>query len=95
MRTYLGRPWRAHARTVFIRTVMSDAVQPEGWHNWDRPERELTSRYFEYANTGPGAATAGRVGWVHALSPADADAENAADLLAGPDNWEIPGPVSY
>jgi pectinesterase len=36
-RVYLGRPWRDHARTVFIDTEMGAHILPEGWHNWSRP----------------------------------------------------------
>ena len=34
VQTYLGRPWRDFAKTVFLHTEMSDVVRPEGWHNW-------------------------------------------------------------
>ena len=43
-RTYLGRPWRGYAQTSFIDMTMSEVVRPEGWHNWDKPEREKTVR---------------------------------------------------
>ncbi|RAV29016.1 pectinesterase family protein [Sinomicrobium soli] len=52
---YLGRPWRQYAKTVFINCYLSRHVQPEGWHNWDKPEAEETVFYAEYNSTGPGA----------------------------------------
>ena len=55
VKTYLGRPWRAFAGTIFLNTEMSDVVRPVGWHNWDKPDREKTSRYAEFKSTGPGA----------------------------------------
>lgn len=37
---YLGRAWGDHSRVVYSYTYM-DKVVPEGWNNWDKPEREL------------------------------------------------------
>jgi pectinesterase len=88
--TYLGRPWRDHAATAFIETEMSEAVRPQGWHNWDRPEREKTSRYAEYGNRGPGADRAKRVPWAVALTSAQAAALTPARVLAGSDGWAPP-----
>ena len=47
--TYLGRPWRAYAATVFLNTEMSSNVRPAGWNNWNDPAKEKTARYAEYA----------------------------------------------
>ena len=71
-RVYLGRPWRDHARTVFVRTEMGPHVRPEGWHNWDRPEAEATAFYAEYGSTGAGAGRRRRVAWAHTLDAAEA-----------------------
>jgi pectinesterase len=65
---YLGRPWRAYAKTVFIRCNLPKAIAPEGWSNWSNPENEKTVYYAEYKNTGEGAATAQRVKWSKQLS---------------------------
>ena len=43
VKTFLGRPWRDFAATVFLRTVMGAAVVAEGWNNWSQPERERTA----------------------------------------------------
>ena len=90
VRTYLGRPWRDFANVVFLRTEMSDVVRPQGWHNWDRPEREHTARFAEYGNTGPGARRSDRVPWSKMPSPADAAAVSASSVLGGSDNWKPP-----
>ncbi|HTO03717.1 MAG TPA: pectinesterase family protein, partial [Opitutus sp.] len=74
-RTYLGRPWRDFAKTVFLRTEMSDAVRPEGWDNWKKPHAEQSTFYAEFGSTGPGASVADRVTWAKNLS-----AEAAAAL---------------
>jgi pectinesterase len=86
-KTYLGRPWRDFARTVFLHTDMSAVVRPEGWHNWNKPPAERTTFYAEFGSTGPGAAPSSRVPWAHALSPADAAALTPAAVLGGADGW--------
>jgi pectinesterase len=65
---YLGRPWRAHAKTVFIRCNLPKAISPEGWDNWSNPENEKTVLYAEYKNTGAGAALDKRVKWSKQLT---------------------------
>jgi pectinesterase len=65
---HLGRPWRANAKTVFIRCELPKAIAPEGWNNWSNPENEKTVFYAEYKNTGEGASTTQRVKWTKQLS---------------------------
>jgi len=64
---YLGRPWRKHARTVFIKCEMGAFIRPEGWHNWSKPEAEQHAFYAEYGSAGPGANPESRVEWSHQL----------------------------
>lgn len=85
--TYLGRPWRDHASTVFLRVEMGAVVKPAGWHNWGKPAREKTSRYREFANTGPGAATDARAPWAPALTPVEAERITVGRVLGGSDGW--------
>jgi len=70
---YLGRPWRAHAKTVFIRCEMPKQIAPEGWSNWSNPANEQTVFYAEYKCTGEGAATDKRVAWSKQLSEKEAN----------------------
>jgi pectinesterase len=85
--TYLGRPWRDYGASTFVEMTMSDAVRPEGWHNWDKPEREKTARFAEYGNRGPGANPSARVAWRKTLSDGDAAALTPAAVLGGADRW--------
>lgn len=87
VKTYLGRPWREFAQTVFLRTWMSDAIRPEGWHNWNKPRAEQTARYAEFASAGPGADPAARVPWSRQLSAKEAAALSVITVLGGSDNW--------
>jgi pectinesterase len=86
--SYLGRPWRDHAATLFMRCELGAGIRPEGWHNWDKPWREATSRYLEYRNTGPGADRSRRVPWSRELMPNEADLITPATVLRGCDGWD-------
>jgi pectinesterase len=80
---YLGRPWRDHAATIFMRSELGAGIRPAGWHNWDRPWSESTSRYFEYHNTGAGAGRAARVPWSRELTAAEADRITPVAVFGG------------
>lgn len=71
-KVYLGRPWRAHAKTVFINTEMGAHIAAEGWDNWRDPANEKTVFYGEYQSSGGGANSKARVGWSKQLSAAEA-----------------------
>jgi pectinesterase len=88
VRTYLGRPWRGYAQVVFLESDMSAVVRPEGWHNWDQPDRERTTRYAESGNRGPGADVTARVAWARRLTVAGASAFARDRVLSGADHWE-------
>jgi pectinesterase len=87
-KTYLGRPWRNFAKTVFLRTEMSANVRPEGWHNWNKPDAEKTTFYAEFGNTGPGAGRETRAPWTHQLTADQAAAYTPAAVLGGADGWD-------
>jgi pectinesterase len=86
--TYLGRPWRPHAMTVFLNTQMSAVVRPEGWNNWRDPEREKTVRYAEYQSSGPGADTMDRAKWSRRLTEAESRDFSRKNVLQGEDGWD-------
>jgi pectinesterase len=86
-KTYLGRPWRNFAKTVFLHTELSANVRPEGWHNWNKPDAEKTTFYAEFGSTGPGASAATRVQWAHTLTAEQAAAYTPAAVLGGADGW--------
>lgn len=86
-KVYLGRPWRPHARTVFIGTSMGAHIRPEGWHNWNSPDNEKTAFYAEYQSEGPGAAAKTRVPWSRQLSAKEARAYTLPRIFAGTAPW--------
>ncbi|SHL62619.1 pectinesterase [Chitinophaga jiangningensis] len=85
----LGRPWRAGAKTVFLRCEMPAAIAAVGWSNWSNPDNEKTVYYGEYKSSGPGANAAGRVTWSHQLSDKEAAQYTLSNIfrLAGTDSW--------
>jgi pectinesterase len=80
-KTYLGRPWRPYAATVFLNSEISGVMRPEGWNNWNDPSREKTVRYAEYP------APQGRVPWARALTAVEAADYTIDKVLAGIDGW--------
>ncbi len=67
---YLGRPWGAYAKTVFIGCELGPHIVADGWHDWEKegkPNTKKNSYYAEYQNVGPGARGP-RVKWAHTLS---------------------------
>jgi pectinesterase len=80
-KVYLGRPWRAFSKTVFLRCELPWQIAPEGWHNWDNPENERTLLYAEYKNYGKGADNIHRVKWATELSDAEAREYTAENIF--------------
>ena len=73
---YLGRPWGAYAKTVFIGCHLGEHIVAEGWHDWEKPGKPDTKKnsfYAEFGNDGPGARGP-RVKWAHALTAKQAAA---------------------
>ena len=88
--TYLGRPWKAYSRVVFMQSELQGLVDPAGWLPWNASNPFIDTLYYgEYDNTGGGAGTSGRVKWkgVHpALTTSEATDFTVADFIAG-DTW--------
>jgi pectinesterase len=95
-KVYLGRPWRAAAKTAFIRCQLPKAIAPEGWNNWGNPANEKTVFYAEYKNTGEGAATKNRVAWSHQLTAKEAAAYTPEKIFKWENNsTEAASPAWY
>ena len=82
-KVFLGRPWRAHSKTVLLRCDLPEQIAPEGWDNWNNPENEKTVFYAEYQNTGEGAAAARRVGWSKQLKAKEAKQYTPENIFNG------------
>ncbi len=86
-KVYLGRPWRDYAYVAYLNCEMEDMIRPQGWHNWGKPNREKTSRYYEYNNSGPGANQDKRVSWLKVLTDEQAEQLTPENVLSGTDSW--------
>jgi pectinesterase len=86
-KSFLGRPWRVYASTIFLNTEMSEVVRPQGWNNWGKAEAEKTARYAEFGSAGPGAKPESRPAWSKQLSKAEAQAITLKKVLGGSDGW--------
>ncbi|MEY2917735.1 MAG: hypothetical protein RIS73_1449 [Bacteroidota bacterium] len=78
---HLGRPWRANAKTVFIRCSLPKAIAPQGWDNWSNPENEKTVYYAEYKSTGEGASTKQRAKWSKQLNEKEIKTYTLANIF--------------
>lgn len=70
-KVYLGRPWRIHAKTVFINCILHKHIEPKGWHNWSKKEAEKTTFYAEFKNSGKGYQPKKRVKWSYQIKDSD------------------------
>ena len=91
VQTYLGRPWRHYAQTVFVNCTMDECVRPQGWQTWPNKETgadgSATAFYAEYNSKGAGAQPKQRVAWSKQLNSNIADRFTASEVLKGYDNW--------
>ncbi|HMO62408.1 MAG TPA: pectinesterase family protein [Ferruginibacter sp.] len=94
-KVYLGRPWRAFSKTVFIRCKLPAVIAPEGWNNWSNPDNEKTVLYGEYKNTGPGADTIKRVAWSKQLSDEEVKAYSIHNIFSTVNTAEPQQPDWY
>ena len=85
---YLGRPWRAYAKTVFRECELGSFISVQGWHNWSKPDAEKTVFYAEYQNKGSGADITKRVEWSKQLTFEQAKEWTMEKVLAGDDGWK-------
>lgn len=89
-RVFLGRPWRPHAKTVYIRTDMGSHIVAEGWNPWKNAnniDNTKTAYYAEYKSMGPGGDTKGRVAWSHQLTDKEAKEYTLENIFAGKTAW--------
>ncbi|MBW4039357.1 MAG: pectin esterase [Acidobacteria bacterium] len=84
---YLGRPWRAYSRVVFLSSWMPESLSPQGWSPWKKGETLQDAFYGERELTGPGARMQTFLKGSHELTGAEAAAFAPGQFLAGSDDW--------
>lgn len=90
-KAYLGRPWRPNAKTVFLYSELGKHISADGWNPWNGdamfPDKEKTTFYAEFENTGEGSTTSQRVSWAKQLSKREAKKYTVQNILKGNDDW--------
>ncbi|KAK1588676.1 hypothetical protein Q3G72_025774 [Acer saccharum] len=89
---YLGRAWMASPRVIFAYTTMSSVVNPAGWDNNMKPEREKTVYFAEYKCSGPGANPSGHVKYTKQLLEAEVRPFISLGYIQG-SKWVLPPPT--
>lgn len=88
--TYLGRPWKAFSRVVFMQSEMQGLVQPQGWTPWNASNPFTDTLFYgEFQNRGSGSSTALRVPWpgVHPNMTQDQAAQFTVDNFIAGQTW--------
>lgn len=83
---YLGRPWRAYARTVFLHCEMDACVSPQGFADWEGGA-PVTQRYGEYATRGERADQSSRHPSQKRMTREEAAAYTVGEVIGGCDLW--------
>ncbi|HJS01740.1 MAG TPA: pectinesterase family protein, partial [Flavobacterium sp.] len=92
---YLGRPWRAWGKSVFLRCQLPKEITPEAWSNWSNAENEKTAFFAEYKCTGEGFKPKERVSWSYQLKESEAKSYtletifNSVSNSANSFDWEL------
>lgn len=62
--SFLGRPWKERARTIYMQSYIGNLIHSDGWMPWENEPNSInTCLYSEIDNYGPGAKKDGRVKW--------------------------------
>ncbi|KAF7137381.1 hypothetical protein RHSIM_Rhsim07G0185500 [Rhododendron simsii] len=85
-KNFLGRPWKAYSRTVFINCNLGPIISPEGWMPWDRDFGLSTLYYGEYGNSGPGSSLSQRVEWSSRIPASYIEGFSVQNFIQG-DKW--------
>lgn len=78
---YLSRPWREWASQIMIDCQTGEHIKSEGYHDWNKPEAHVNSRYYEFPFKEP------RAEWIH--EPGDEQIEEVRNIVERiMNNWE-------
>ncbi|MCE3217040.1 hypothetical protein HAX54_010156 [Datura stramonium] len=85
-KTFLGRPWKEYARTVFLQCRFGDLINPAGWMPWSGEFALNTLYYGEFGNTGAAANAKERVLWSSQIPPQHVYTYSLQNFIQG-DQW--------
>ncbi len=78
---FLGRPWGAYCRVVFMNSEEPAALDAAGWSKWSGNTNDQTCYYAEYKNCGTGSGTSKRATWTHQLTADQAATYTMANIF--------------
>ncbi|KAK4804843.1 hypothetical protein SAY86_004660 [Trapa natans] len=95
-KSYLGRPWKAYAKSIYMQCFIDDVIHPDGWLPWGGTFGLDTCYYAEYNNRGPGSDTAHRVTWrgIQHMSAPEALKHTGKNFFET-DNWITGAGIPY
>lgn len=76
---YLGRPWRAYAKTVYLSCKYECPLNPKVWDDWSSAANRTTAYYAEYQEDW----TSPRPDWTHKLTKKQAGKYTLKRVLSG------------
>ena len=89
---YLGRPWNANSKVIFLNTDMTAPIAAAGWIEWTSSTSYLSTAYYaEYGSTGAGASgytSKKRESHAVYLTSSSIAQYAANTFLAGSDSWQ-------
>jgi pectin methylesterase-like acyl-CoA thioesterase/pectate lyase len=99
---FLGRPWQnstgsspaANNKVVWLNTVMSNSIRPEGWAVWDAGTNTSLIYNAEFASktySGNPVDVSQRVPWSYQLTQGEADSYTNANIFGAWDPCAIAG----
>ena len=83
---YLGRPWRAFSRTLFLECEMDEHVSPQGFLDWDE-KRPVTERLGEWRTRGARAPQETRHPKQKRMTDEEAAVVTLREVIGGYDDW--------
>ncbi|EDY83836.1 Pectinesterase superfamily [Verrucomicrobiia bacterium DG1235] len=80
---YLGRPWRKHAKTVYLGCDYGDFIAQAGWDDWGLEDPGASVFYAEYIPKGSKKTGKRRIAWSCQLSKSDLSDYSREKVLRG------------
>ncbi|CAL1405601.1 unnamed protein product [Linum trigynum] len=89
--SFLGRAWSKMPKVAFLYCNIGAVINPLGWSDNNKPERDTTLEFREYKNTGPSSNLATRAKFDKPLTDAEALHYLSLGFIHG-SSWLLPPP---
>ncbi|KAG1445063.1 hypothetical protein G6F56_010047 [Rhizopus delemar] len=81
---YLGRPWGAYARVIYMYSTIGSDIMPAGWSIWSTSSPNTAHAIFgEYSNSGSGAWSSSRASFATKLTATEASNYSVNSVFGG------------